>query len=236
MPFSNEQIEAWREASARIPAKTQALLSQFIAYPYRDAKAREYAMHGFCRRISTLARCLRNVFTVMPLERADSPSSDERTDATINLQAFLFNAFGCLDNLAHILICEKQLVRADGKLFPPSRIGLGPDKTEFRAALSPDLSGYLATLDDWFEYLKDFRHALAHRIPIYIPPYIVTSATRCKYERLGGQKAEAFIASNIELAARLDEEQDALGSFEPIMTHYSLRKCRHDRVPSRNAG
>lgn len=152
----------------------------------------------------------------------ERPSDDERTDGTINIQAFLFNVFGGLDNLAHILICEKQLIRADGKSFPSKQIGLGPDNINFRAAISSELSSYLATLDDWFGYLADFRHALAHRIPIYIPPYIITSAAKDEYERLENEKAQAFIAHNIERAFQLDEAQDALGQFEPIMTHSPL--------------
>ncbi|GGF31924.1 hypothetical protein GCM10011611_42530 [Aliidongia dinghuensis] len=221
MPFSNEQIEVWQEASRLIPTKTQALLGKFIAYPYRDPKALEYAKQGFCRRVSTLARCIHNVFAAIPLERTERPSNDERTDATINIQAFLFNAFGSLDNLAHILVGERQLVRADGKSFRALQIGLDPGK-DLRTALSPELSHYLATLDDWFSYLADFRHALAHRVPIYIPPYLITSATRDEYERLENEKAQAFIAHDIELAVRLDDAQDALGQFEPIMTHSPL--------------
>lgn len=219
MAFTNEQIEAWQGASRLIPSKAQALLSRFTTYPYQDAKAREYAIQGFCRRVSTLARCLHNVFTAMPPGQNVKPSNDERTDVTINLQAFLFNTFGSLDNLAHILVNEKHLVRSDGKVFLTGQIGLGPDNTKFRRVLSPQLSSYLTTLDDWFGYLRNYRHALAHRIPIYIPPYIVTCTTRCDYERLGMERAKALIAGDIKLAAQLDDAQDALGQFEPIMMH-----------------
>jgi hypothetical protein len=33
-----------------------------------------------------------------------------------------------------------------------------------------DFRAYLDTLEAWFAYLADYRHALAHRIPVYILP------------------------------------------------------------------
>lgn len=219
MSFSQEQIEAWSDAADAIPAKTQRLVEQFLAYSYSNAKAREYATQGFSRRIYTLARCIRNVFEVIPLAPVVRPTADERKDAEINIQAFLFNTFGSIDNLAWILICEKGLVRNNGKEFTASQIGLGPKNEQLREVVSLEFSSYLATRDEWFDYLADYRHALAHRIPIYIPPYTVTEAQRAEHNRLEDEKAQAIRQQNFERANQLDDVQDALGTFTPIMDH-----------------
>jgi hypothetical protein len=44
------------------------------------------------------------------------------------------NAFGCLDNLAWIGVCEKAVLNAEGKELEPLRVGLGPKSKEVRAS------------------------------------------------------------------------------------------------------
>jgi len=219
MSFTDEQLESWWSSCRAVPEKVQTLSGQFITYPYREQRAREYAVQGFSRRFSTLGQCIQNVFELMPPERTENPSYDERQNATINIQAFLFNAFGCVDNLAWILFHEKALKRPDGKEIGRKFIGLGSNNTLFRSVVSAEFSAYLATRDHWFAYLEDYRHALAHRIPIYIPPYTITEAERADHDRLEHEKAHALSIGDFERAGQLDDEQDALGTFTPIMDH-----------------
>jgi hypothetical protein len=94
-------------------------------------------------------------------------------------------------------------------------------------------------------YLTDFRHALGHRIPLYIPPSILTPSDTDKYHELEKQKSEVFknISSlthqinaeflpitefndllsiqqkEIEKVDELLVEQRKLGKFEPVMAH-----------------
>ncbi len=92
------------------------------------------------------------------------------------------NVFGALDNLAWIWVSEKPLKVAR------RQIGLGP-KCEFvRASFSDEMRDYLTGLGDWFDHIIDFRDALAHRIPLYIPPYIVSQDNDAKYQALEDQK------------------------------------------------
>lgn len=60
---------------------------------------------------------------------------------------------------------------------------------------------------------------MAHRIPLYIPPYIVAPERQDEYERLGGAANEAARLGNFAEYDRLTAEQDALGRFRPWMTH-----------------
>ena len=46
-------------------------------------------------------------------------------DVTIYLQAFLFNAYGCLENLAHIWVLEKNVKRENGHPLLRTWVGLG---------------------------------------------------------------------------------------------------------------
>src|SRR5712671_1522714 len=88
----------------------------------------------------------------------------------ICIQAFTFNAFACLDNLAWIWVCEKKLTTEQGDPIPAGKVGLGKKCKLVRRSLPADIRKYLKSLDAWFDHLENFRHALAHRIPLYIPP------------------------------------------------------------------
>src|SRR3546814_11603884 len=49
-------------------------------------------------------------------------------------------------------------------------IGLRPKSKKVRASLPQELQDYLSGHDEWFRYLENYRDALAHRVPLYIPP------------------------------------------------------------------
>jgi len=163
-----EVAELW-DAVVGITGRGLELSQTFLLDSWTDKLASEHAAHGFCRRVTTLGRCIHNVFELIPPEKEGLPERDVVTDTEINLQAFLFNVFGALDNLAWIVRQEKGLMKPNGKSLGFDDTGLGPKKL-IRSLVSGKLATYLASFDPWFEYLEQFRHALAHQIPIYVPP------------------------------------------------------------------
>ena len=44
-------------------------------------------------------------------------------DLTINLQSFMFNVFGCLDNLARIWVIERNVTNSDGSPLRDNQVG-----------------------------------------------------------------------------------------------------------------
>jgi hypothetical protein len=215
MAFSTETIRTLRDELSNIDAKYERLMSQFLLR-FANSKSQEYAYHGFVRRLGVLQKCVRNVYFLYPPERSDIPDRDTVLDITINLQSFIFNVFGCVDNLAWIWQLEKsptQIKKDSDRRF------VSFDNKVFRKSLDIDFVNYLATIEPWFEYLEDFRHALAHRIPLYVPPYAVLKRNEALYRDLTEQKDEALRQRNIRKYQELDERQDALGIFNPVMTH-----------------
>jgi hypothetical protein len=194
-------------------------VESYVYRNYNDERAREYAQHGFSRRLKTLERCIQNVFTILPLDRVDIPASDELTDVAINLQAFIFNMFGSIDNLAWIWVCETNLVTRDGSPIPKEWIGLGKKNILVRKSFSSEFRGYLGRSDEWFDHLEDFRHALAHRIPLYVPPYTVTESKRSDYQGLESRISDALHCGSLDECERLQAEQDTFKDFWPVMTH-----------------
>jgi hypothetical protein len=219
MYFSNEALDELRRGHRQVAWKCQCLVWSYLSRNYRDSRAKEYAVHGFSRRLKTLARCIDNVFRILPPDRADLPSIDKLFDAMINIQAFVFNVFGSIDNLAWIWVQEKSVRKEDGSPIPNSWVGLSKDNTCVRSSLSTEFQEYLEGLDVWFDHLDNFRHALAHRIPLYIPPYSIPKDKEAVYRQLEDCIAEARKRVDFEECKRLKAKQEALATFVPEMRH-----------------
>jgi hypothetical protein len=219
MTFTSEQVAEFAAERAAIEQKYYELLGAYAAHGYRNSRAREFAMQGFCRRLKTLMRCVRIVFDKLPPDRDDLPSEDDRTDGAIALQAFVFNLFGSIDNLAWIWVLEKSVTKADGSNLSPSKIGLGPKNVEVRASLPVAFRVRLEALRPWFENLENYRHALAHRIPLYIPPYVVRKSDELAYRDLIKRLDDAFDRDDRADYERLLSDQEKLVQFSPYIAH-----------------
>jgi len=144
-----------------------------LAPTLKQEKAREYLQHGVCRRLKTTDRCLVNIFTIYPPARTTILSSAELNDVMINLQAFIMNVYGLTDNVAWVYILEQR--RQDTIKGGRKAIGLFDKRTQEH--LSERMRDYLTaeSMQSWFgDYSKNFRDALAHRIPPYVPPFMAT--------------------------------------------------------------
>ena len=105
-----------------------------------------------------------------------------------------------------------------------SRISLSA--ASVRATLSEDFRNYLKTLDAWFAHLTDLRHALAHRIPLYIPPYVIETKDEVAYKDFEIKMAEAAKKHDFTEYDRLSVEQLKLGRFRPWIQHSFEEKAK----------
>ena len=226
MYFSDRELRDLGEQYESVSQKCDSLNMGYLGRDYNDSRAKEFAHQGYLRRVTTLVRCIENVFELLPPERAEIPNREDRKDAEINNQASVLNTFGCIDNLAWIWVKEKNIIKADGSTLPRSWVGLGKENKFIRASFSADFQKYLPTIDDWFEHLVDFRDALAHRVPLYIPPYTVGVDNQEEYLKLDGQKMEASRFGDIAEHDRLDAEQMALVAFRLWMQHSYIEEAK----------
>lgn len=217
MFFSNEQIGQLQDEFDTIAEKQLALTDRYLARHYfANPRAKEYAWHGFVRRVNILARCVENIFSILPPDQVGLPEKSERSDVTINVQAFVFNVFGCTDNLAWIWVLEKDLRELDGSPIRRGWVGLRKNNTLVRESFSLELQSYLRELDRWFEQLEKLRHALAHRIPLYVPPYTIPKGSELPYLELQERIAEAANRADWMEYERLENEQSEFFVFYPI--------------------
>lgn len=122
--YSDENIKILEDERAHLRWRSLQLQQRYMAYQFRNEQAKEFALHGFSRRLGTLVRCIENTFCAIPPELDGVPTSHQTEDVAIQVQAFIFNIFGCLDNLAWVWVLERNVTKPDGAPLPPKLIGL----------------------------------------------------------------------------------------------------------------
>jgi hypothetical protein len=88
-----------------------------------------------------------------------------------------------------------------------------------RASLPADYAIYVEGFDPWFKYVENYRHALAHRIPLYIPSRQYTPEDAEQHGRLDKLLWEAIRAHRFDEVEELEGAIQRLGSFHPFMMH-----------------
>jgi hypothetical protein len=132
--------------------------------------------------------------------------------------------YGCIDNLAWVWVHEKGL---DSKIRRNS-VGLRAKHTEVRSTLSVGFQDYLVKLDPWLDYIIEYRDALAHRIPLYVPPGGVPVRHVDAYNtlELGIQQA-LYVRGDPYEYERLLAEQNKLLVFQPLISHSVTETTAH---------
>lgn len=143
MFFAEPALNEMAEARMNIRGKYENLLMKFVTLPLKDATAKEYATQGYPRRLGIMAHCIHQFFETVPPDKEEIPSKEQIFDATVSIQAFLVNAFGCIDNLARIWVHEKPVKTVKGKPLPKGEIGLFVHHTRVRTSLSKGFPGVL---------------------------------------------------------------------------------------------
>ena len=219
MYFTEQALADLRRELATVPDKQAALQERYLRHAFAQDRAKEFAYHGFVRRLKTLARCIENVFALIPPERTEPVDRERRGDAEINIQASVYNVFAAADNLAWIWVVEKGVRRADGTELPEAWVGLRRGNRAVRDALPVVLRTSIERFDDWFDMVDNYRHALAHRIPLYIPPYNVDPANEAAYAQLEMRKNLALARGNMAEHDHARAEQGRMEFFRPWMLH-----------------
>lgn len=202
MKFNPDQVKQLRLAYCDVKKKyTKCLLEWSKLADFLPSKeSKEYFQHGFMRRFTTLKRCIDNIYRIWPPERTTLLSEEEREDLVINLQAFIFNVFGSLENINQIVNMVKN--KTDSTCIQKLKKHLESDRHK-----------------KWNKYLQNFRHALGHRIPLYVPPFIISPEKTKLYSDFEKQAWEALLKKDFDHHERLKQKQGSLREACPLMTH-----------------
>ena len=211
MAYSEEALAQLNEKFYMLNANHLDMLDKLfpLAQTLNNEKAKEYLLQGVCRRLKTLIHCIKNIFSLFPPDIDERIDSEDLKNVEINLHAFFINISGILDNLAWVYACEKnlQLNRFEIGLFKESTLQHFPEQ------LKNHLTG--ERIKVWHEeYTKNYRDALAHRIPLYVPPFTLNDEEAEEYKELEQQKSSISLSDDLDIEQyqHLSEQQDHLGS------------------------
>lgn len=226
MYFSEQALAQLQQGLAEVPAKKRTLQQRYIDHRFEQERATEFSNHGFIRRVATMARCIENVFALIPPEQSEPVSRDTRRDAEINIQASFFNTFAAVDNLAWVWVVERNVRQPNGACLPENYVGLRRANRMVREALPRQLRQAIERHDEWFAMIDNYRHALAHRIPLYIPPYCVLAENEARHNELDTLILQAVASGELKELCRFRMEQAGMRVFQPVMQHSFGERAR----------
>lgn len=184
MYYNAESIEEMDDVIRSLTTKRMSIFEEFWKFQFTSDSAIEHVRHGFLRRQKTLETCVRQIFDTIPPDGDGVPSTDNLDIATVCLQSFAINLYGCTDNLAWIWVFETCPSSPNGKPWRRNQVGLRPANTILRSTFGQTFQDYLESKNNWFALLEEFRDSLAHRIPLYVPPFQIRDTDEELYRRL----------------------------------------------------
>lgn len=223
MSYDEENIKKIKEKHAELDHiyKQLMLKLSYMRSNLTSKKACEYLMQGVGRRLNILTKCLKNIFKIFPVEKTNLLPRDDLTDLDINLHAFFVNVSGILDNLGWVFVYENDLFGSpkEGKI---NKRGIGLFNKKTQTHLRPELNEYLNSerMQAWYaEYSKNYRDALAHRIPLYVPPSALTKEEQEEYMALEKKLWDFSSFKAILQHDEILEKQSQLGRACPLFGH-----------------
>jgi len=180
-------------------------------------RAREYLNHGVARRLSYLHYCASCVDSVLPKDRESRFSASEQKYLTMNLHVHWINLAGILDNLAWFTLfraTEREVeVKRRKSIYLSSRKVREHLSSAARAVLDEEVT------TRWIAGMRNFRDALAHRIPPYVPPSLVLTEDVDAFRQVSEQIDQAILDGRFDDVSRLEAEQDQLTQMAPFVLH-----------------
>ncbi len=212
MPFYSDEVIKNIEEEFRLflidksqYAKIAKLISIIAPNNTLQTQLYHFAYHGLLRRIMILNRCVENIFNVRDFYLETVPSDDELSDIIINLQCFIINLYGALENLAWIYAIY---INFKGKNFD---ISFFAKQKKLLNTLPENIKKSFIGDGKWLEYIKKIRDLLAHQEPLYIPPYCVIMEQKDKWQVLEEKKWKIesnFIKELLEISKKRNSSHE----------------------------
>lgn len=218
MAYSVELLKQLRTNHDRIVQDLQSLMFEGLkqSESLSSEEARRQLRHGVGRRLGVMKKSVERIFTLFPPSQQIPLQREVLTEVQIHLHAFVINLSGVFDNWAWAFLfrhgLKNEIDKRNVSLF----------KKETQRFLPVALRDYLSSQDiaTWHEkYLKSYRDALAHRIPLYIPPAQWTEDDAKRYQELEKQKIECISQGEWDRLDAVWAEQDSVGRSCPLFLH-----------------
>jgi hypothetical protein len=219
MTYTSKQSAELCRNCEKVTSDLQALMLDGLANSnaLTHEKARQHMTQGVGRRLGAMRRSMGKIFALFPPSQTQPLPRETLEDVQIYLQAFVINLYGVFDNWAWAFVFRHELLPQIG-----GRMNVSLFKDSTQRYLTSPLRNYLVsdTIAAWHEdYLKGYRDALAHRIPIYVPPAAWSEEDKVRYSQLEDEKIACIQAREWERLEVVWAEQDVVGKACPLFMH-----------------
>jgi hypothetical protein len=209
MTYSAQDTSVLEAQARQIIQELDAAIAQTIqvAGQQQDEVAK-YLRNGVGRRLHVIRLSIQKVYQLFPPNQAEPLPIETIHEVQVYLQAFVINVAGIFDTFAWAFVLKHRLLEKVG-----GQIGIGMFVRKTQKCLPPSIKTYVTTnpIKSWHRrYIKDFRDALAHRIPLYVPPYLVNPRDADEYHRLNVRKSELMAERDWDEYDRVEAEQNKL--------------------------
>jgi hypothetical protein len=176
-----------------------------------------FARDGIFGRLGILLNCIANINNIYSIDRHDKPTSNDLHNLTINVQGFIANVCGILENMAWLWALLNP--KCDVKFERITQISFS--NSNFVKTLPEVIQVELKKLyqsTDFFKELRQHRHGLVHKIPPCVTWQYPEQGTT-EFDRLWEliSKIKHLADNNRNSEAKvLQKELDELHKFEPF--------------------
>jgi hypothetical protein len=176
-------------------------------------EVRDYLNYGVGRRLNVIRLSMQKIYELFPPSQEEALPKETIHEVQVYLQAFVINVSGIFDNWAWAFVLRHNLLEKIG-----GRMGVGMFLSKTQQCLPASLKEYVTSEPrvSWHRrYMKDYRDALAHRIPLYVPPSRIDPKDIERYKELEDRKQELFESHDWGELEKVTDEQESLGKALP---------------------
>lgn len=215
--YSLEQAGKIRQNFLKAHQDLLAVYGEAIVFSHSrlfKEEAKKFMLHGVARRLGLIRHTAARIFEAFPPEQKAPLGREKLEDINVYLHGFVLHVNALQDNLAWAFVHEFDVT------IDPRNVSL------FKKALQKHLPAAVREyvtrndIEKWRgEYATDFRDALAHRIPLYVPPAQLSKEEGERAEELQHIFNDCIAKFDLEGLIKAQDEINALGSASPYYLH-----------------
>jgi hypothetical protein len=189
-----------------------------IAQNLSNDNARYYMLYGAGRRLIMMFYAYQAITHIAYDQRTEPLSSDEQHTFSREINIIYMHLRGVLDNFAWCLLYERQ-PELEGTIHR-NDVGLFSQKFRRQFAAFSEIEDEITVHDVWNEEVKKRRDPVAHRIPLYVPPAVITQEEAKTYQALNNRFNDKLNSLKLDEADLAFDAMNTIGTFFPYFVHH----------------
>lgn len=182
--------------SLYIPKINSFCYGYLKCYKLQNSQANKYKLYDFLRRLQILRFNFTEMLKIYDPYRYEQLTEKEKIHLDFLLNSIYPNIVSILDSLAFILQFEFNIIPDIDLNNPKARTRISLFNKNFLQALQDTPIG---DFQEWFNEIKELRHAMVHRMPFYNVQIFNNEETK-----LFQQKKDEFDNMSVEYLRKLD--------------------------------